>query len=349
MAAGLAIAGTRTWADPPPNDDCINAIAIVEDDPPVPFSTVDATTDGSTLGCPDGNTKQDIWFRYQALTVKHVTVSLCDSDYDTHLAVYEGVSCPPTVLLDCNDDTQECFPVTRSEVVFISQAGAEYLIRVGGFGGNEGTGTLEVTAAIVPGINDECEFALEIGDGSTNFTTEDSTDSKPGLPKSCAAENDTLDFGSDIWFTYLATCNGTLTVNQCNIDYDGRMAVYRNNTCPPEDSELAACNDDACGLAEGPIALVFNVMCDELYTLRIGGWGGDYGSGTLIVTCDGSECADLCPWDLDDDGQVATSDLLALLGAWGTDPGGPPDFDGDGNVSTIDLLTLIGFWGECEK
>jgi hypothetical protein len=52
-----------------------------------------------------------------------------------------------------------------------------------------------------------------------------------------------------------------------------------------------------------------------------------------------------CPWDLDASGGVGTADLLALLSAWGTDPGGPPDFDGDGNVGTSDLLELLTSWG----
>ena len=41
--------------------------------------------------------------------------------------------------------------------------------------------------------------------------------------------------------------------------------------------------------------------------------------------------------------------LLALLAAWGTDPGGPPDFDGDGEVRTTDLLAMIANWGPCPK
>ncbi len=58
-------------------------------------------------------------------------------------------------------------------------------------------------------------------------------------------------------------------------------------------------------------------------------------------------CAAACPWDLDGSGDVNVTDLLALLGAWGTDPGGPPDFDGDGAVGVSDLLKLLGVWGPC--
>jgi hypothetical protein len=54
-----------------------------------------------------------------------------------------------------------------------------------------------------------------------------------------------------------------------------------------------------------------------------------------------------CPWDLDGDGAVGIADLLALLAAWGSDPGGPPDFDGDGTVGISDLLALLPQWGSC--
>ena len=54
-----------------------------------------------------------------------------------------------------------------------------------------------------------------------------------------------------------------------------------------------------------------------------------------------------CFGDVDGDGNVGVSDLLALLAAWGTDPGGPPDFDGDGTVGVADLLVLLGSWGPC--
>ena len=54
-----------------------------------------------------------------------------------------------------------------------------------------------------------------------------------------------------------------------------------------------------------------------------------------------------CPTDLDGDRIVAVPDLLTLLAAWGTNPGGPPDFDGDGSVAVPDLLALLASWGPC--
>ena len=66
-----------------------------------------------------------------------------------------------------------------------------------------------------------------------------------------------------------------------------------------------------------------------------------------VVSASVSVPGSLCSADLDGDSSVGILDLLALLAAWGTDPGGPPDFDGDGNVGILDLLTLLADWGPC--
>ncbi|MCH8165311.1 MAG: FG-GAP repeat protein [Planctomycetes bacterium] len=54
-----------------------------------------------------------------------------------------------------------------------------------------------------------------------------------------------------------------------------------------------------------------------------------------------------CPWDLDASGSVGILDLLALLAAWGSNPGHPADFNNDGTVGILDLLTLLANWGPC--
>ena len=85
-----------------------------------------------------------------------------------------------------------------------------------------------------------------------------------------------------------------------------------------------------------------------------GGWAqsqllgvsGDWVLRAEVEVCD---AVPPCPWDLSGNNEVDVSDLLALLGQWGFDPGGPPDFDGNGAVDVADLLKLLGQWGPCPQ
>lgn len=57
-----------------------------------------------------------------------------------------------------------------------------------------------------------------------------------------------------------------------------------------------------------------------------------------------------CPADLDLDGMVGFSDVLAMLSAWGPCPDGEfcdADLDGDMEAGFGDLLTLLTAWGDC--
>ncbi len=54
-----------------------------------------------------------------------------------------------------------------------------------------------------------------------------------------------------------------------------------------------------------------------------------------------------CEADLDGSCRVDAGDFLVMLGAWGTDPDGPPDLDGNGVVAVPDLLDLLFAWGPC--
>jgi len=60
----------------------------------------------------------------------------------------------------------------------------------------------------------------------------------------------------------------------------------------------------------------------------------------LVGSCD----AQNCPADIDGDGVVGSSDLAALLNAWGSPKG---DLDGDGVVGSSDLAALLNAWGGC--
>jgi hypothetical protein len=50
--------------------------------------------------------------------------------------------------------------------------------------------------------------------------------------------------------------------------------------------------------------------------------------------------------DIDGDGVVGFTDVLAVLAAWGN-AGGPEDLDGSGLVDFGDLLVVLAQWGPC--
>ena len=51
------------------------------------------------------------------------------------------------------------------------------------------------------------------------------------------------------------------------------------------------------------------------------------------------------PNDVNDDGVVNVSDLLAIISAWGSCDGCPADVNSDGLVNVSDILAVIGDWG----
>ncbi len=63
-----------------------------------------------------------------------------------------------------------------------------------------------------------------------------------------------------------------------------------------------------------------------------------------------AECLDEpgCPGDFNGDNVIDVSDLLILLGDWGSCDGCLTDLNNDGVVDVSDLLILLGAWGACE-
>ncbi len=54
-----------------------------------------------------------------------------------------------------------------------------------------------------------------------------------------------------------------------------------------------------------------------------------------------------CPADLDDDGSIGVTDLVALLLNWGTDGPGATLASPFGVIDVVDLVELILQWGVC--
>lgn len=129
---------------PPPNDQCINAIALT---PPatVTEDTGLATADPLALDCGTSQITgggPGVWYTVTG-TGNTMTATTCSlaTTYDTQISVYCG-TCTCFVCVDGNDDDAACLGPTQSTVSWCTNAGDTYYIYVHGF---NATGVFELT------------------------------------------------------------------------------------------------------------------------------------------------------------------------------------------------------------
>ncbi|MEE9297018.1 MAG: hypothetical protein V3W34_18910 [Phycisphaerae bacterium] len=261
----------------PANDDCINAIPIPEG--LVGFSNSLTTSDGPSP-C---NIGRDIWYRYVPGVSGTLTASLCDSSFDTVIAIYDGCTCQPNIanLLACNDNV--CG--TRSELILPVVEGNCYLIQVGGAGGVTGGGRLNLFLETDDSGSDDCEDAPRVTFGNYPFTTENASADGPD-------NGPCDDIFPDIWWDYIPASTGLATLSLCDdADYDTKLAVYEGCHCPANVGDTLDCDDDACTSVESEVTVP--VVEGGCYKIQLGGFDHDTGVGTLVITEDGfANCGD---------------------------------------------------------
>ncbi|MGE3163876.1 MAG: immunoglobulin domain-containing protein [Planctomycetota bacterium] len=304
------------------NDLCADAIAV-SDGVPINGSTTNATVDG-TASCGSSGASPDVWYTYTPATSASVSISTCNTaNYDTVLAVFTGCG---GAQVACLDDTAGCSGFTQTLTVSLT-GGVTYWIRVAGYNGASGDFTLLVTGGGgTPGpMNDDCADRIGIALGTISFDTTGATTDGP-LHAACNFFGSS-DVTNDIWYNYPSTFAGTLTVSTCGSSYDTKVAIYDDAGCANFEARLLACNDDSCATQS---ELVIPVVANRNYTLRVGGYNGATGAGTLTL----SAVPDSCPLvtsglvlHLETDTGVATS---------GTTVTGWTDQSGQGN----DLIAL---------
>jgi hypothetical protein len=255
------------------------------------FSNANADTDGLAEPgqCVINNYTQvgaDVWFRYTSgsCVTGPTTIATCGSTFDTKVFVYPGGGCPaaPGTVLACSDDSNACGANSlQSSLSFQHAANTSYLIRVGGYNGATGSGTLTITppnCGPVAPSNDTCGGTLFLADnvaqtGSTVLATNDGT-----------ATCGTSTTSPDVWFAYRPVSSATVNVNTCGSGYDTVMSVY-TGACGS--LTQVACNDDnatggnnACG---GGLSSGINVpmTAGNTYYIRVAGYQGATGSFTV--------------------------------------------------------------------
>jgi len=135
----------------------------------------------------------------------------------------------------------------------------------------------------VSGDGDECHFAMQAVMGANSFETNTATPSSPEPDESqCSDTYLDWDNSPDVWFYWVATVSGNVYFTTCDSSsYDTSMALYEGDC----DNQVA-CNGDASGETGCQAyysAFNYNVTVGEVYYIRLGGWQGISGTGTLTI------------------------------------------------------------------
>lgn len=132
-----------------------------------------------------------------------------------------------------------------------------------------------------PRSADLCAEPNVVGAGTYAFITSAATTDGPALPPACD-EGFGVSFEKDIWLLYSAPATGTLTVSTCGAaTFDTRLAAYAGS-CGA--LTLLACNDDAAGCAGNTSILQVPVLAGEAVRIRLGGYGGASGGGSVTLS-----------------------------------------------------------------
>ena len=124
---------------------------------------------------------------------------------------------------------------------------------------------------------DDCLTATPIaGNGAFAFDlTTAATD--PPLTLDCGV------IAYDVWFRWTAAADGPMRVATCGGSaIDSVLAVYDTAVCPPGQTDLLACSDDACGRQS---QIVFDAAAGTEYLIRVGVFPfTEPGAGTLTIS-----------------------------------------------------------------
>jgi len=196
---------------------------------------------GAALGNPD------VWYRYTPAQDGVLTISLCGSDFDTFLSVYDGCPAAGANLLAHNND----FCGQQSQLTLDVLAGAPYLIRVsncvsgGGFGG---------FAAGMSTIAGSESYELDYGAAWMPLDVGDATYRSEGAPYAASTEQFQMILTGPACLDCTDDCNGNSIPDECDIG-GGTSQDCNLNHLPDECDPQQDCNangvQDVCDIAAG--------------------------------------------------------------------------------------------------
>ena len=372
-----------------PNDGadlCENAPEVIVGENP--FSTAGAGAeypdpdDGQCSGTYlDWQGSPDVWFTFSPTIDGELSMTTCDSSsYDTSIALYEGAGCGDWTQIACNGDAsggsgcQSYYSAINDITV---TAGQIYFIRIGGWQGASGDGTLTVSYEANGkdcngnGIEDSIDIAEGKSSDCNSNGVPDECDLANGLSGDCdGGPSGVKSAGQYLIDTWCFGCHGD--DGGGGKGYPGPSlrdkrrtelwTMLRTPTDHPGGSHDEFTQQDFADLeaflADGGAYGRPDEILDICQSLSDCDGDGDSDgceveAGTQTdMNWDGvpDDCLAPCPGDVTADGMVDVADLLLVISDWGTtgssadcsSPSGPYP---DGLVNISDLLQIISDWG----
>ncbi|MFD2543788.1 T9SS type A sorting domain-containing protein [Lacinutrix gracilariae] len=236
---------TNTCPQPAPaNDECVDAEPISCGET-VSGSTIDATDSGD-------NSSNDVWYVLAGTANgEEITASLCGSDYDTYIRVFD--SCGGAQVAFNDDATGVCSP--QSQVTFTSDGATTYYIMVEGFSTNNGNFDLAITCVPPPSC---VPATFTLANGANNCPTEaffvevDITDLGTASTVNISDDTGVLEAGVGIGSYFVGPYLASTTVNIAIEDAAGDIcngtdSIITPESCPPENIDCANATTIACG------------------------------------------------------------------------------------------------------
>jgi hypothetical protein len=183
-----------------------------------PVDTSTSTASGQTPSC-GGGTPIDVWFDWSPDADGAWLLTMCNSAaFDTRITVWDACA---GIELGCNDDGP-CSGFTSELAVGNLLDADNYLLQVGGWSTESGTGTLNISALAPPPANDACSAAIAIADGGGSHAFDTTTATSSGVLPSCGGD----DPPRDIWLQWSPDADASWSFATSAATYSTRIAVY---------------------------------------------------------------------------------------------------------------------------
>ena len=250
-------------ACPPDNDLCVDAIEVFCGDSITESTSQASSNDEPADFCGTGGGAPGVWYSFVG-TGDIANLSLCNSNYDTKIQVWEG-DCNALTCVIGQDDSAVCG--LQSEVEFITNAGTTYYIYVFGFGSSTGTFTLDVTCTTPPDppSNDECANATVITANADDTCADFGSGTIFGATPSSEATTCGGTADDDVWFTFEAVSeNHAITLfNIVGDTQDLFHVLYEGDDC--NNLTQLYCSDPNDSVANG-------LTVGNTYYVRVYSW-----------------------------------------------------------------------------